>query len=219
MSIRALTIGLPGPVGATGVQGPAGAAGSQGPMGSAGATGPQGSIGLTGPQGSVGPTGSVGPQGPTGSTGAPGTAGSTGATGPSGPQGNTGLTGATGPAGSNGSAGATGATGATGLVPTFNASGALTGVKMWVGTATTGTNGAWSVNFTSAGFTAPPIVSPQPISTSNSSANALVCSMTAPTATGASGGTYIANPVTLLGLLPLQTAGAGLTVQVVAIGV
>lgn len=186
MSVRSLTIGLPGLTGAAGPQGP---------------------IGLTGTTG------------PTGSTGAPGTAGSTGATGLAGPQGNIGLTGATGPAGSNGSAGATGSTGATGLVPTFNASGALTGVKMWVGTATTGTNGAWSVNFTSAGFTAAPVVSPQPVSTSNSSANALVCSMTVPTSTGASGGTYIANPVTLLGLLPLQTAGAGLTIQVVAIGV
>jgi hypothetical protein len=45
-----------------------------------------------------------------------------------------------------------------------------------------------------------------------------VSSMTAPTNTGASGGTYIANAVTLLGLIPLQTAGAGLSIQVIAIG-
>ena len=177
MSIRSLTIGLPGPTGATGAQGPSGPSGAQGPMGSAGSTGPQGSIGLTGPQG------------------------------------------ATGPAGANGSAGATGATGAAGSVPTYNSAGLVAGVKIWYGTATTGTNGVWSVNYSSAGFTAPPIVSPQPVSTSNSSANAIVSSMTAPTTTGAAGGTYIANPVTLLGLLPLQTAGAGLTIQVIAIGV
>lgn len=165
MSVRSLTIGLPGLTGATG---------AQGPIGNTGATGAAGSTGTPGSTGATGPTGSVGSTGPTG---------------------------------------------ATGSVPTFNAAGATTGVKIWAGTATTGTNGVWSVNFASAGFTTPPIVSPQPISTSNSSANALVCSMTAPTTTGAAGGTYIANPVTLLGLLPLQTAGAGLTIQVVAIGV
>ena len=42
--------------------------------------------------------------------------------------------------------------------------------------------------------------------------------MTAPTSTSVSGGAYLANAISLLGALPLQTAGAGLTIQVIALG-
>jgi hypothetical protein len=166
-------------------------------VGATGPTGPQGPQGVTGSQGS---TGAQGIQGNTGSTGL------TGATGSQGPVGNTGLTGAAGTNGTNG------------IVPIYNSGGLVSGVKIWVGSATTASNGTWSVNYSSASFTTVFSVQPQPISTANTTAAAVNSSITTPTTTTVSGQCYIANPVTLLGLLPLQTAGAGIVVQVIVIG-
>jgi Collagen triple helix repeat (20 copies) len=177
-----------------------GLVGATGPAGSTGATGPSGP---TGPQGVAGPTGNTGPQGIQGPTGPQGPAGSAGATG---------STGATGAAGTNGT------NGTNGIVPVYNSGGLVSGVKMWVGTATTASNGTWSVNYSSASFTNIFSVQPQAVSTANTTAAAVSSSITSPSTTVVSGQCYIANPVTLLGLLPLQTAGAGIVVQVIVIG-
>jgi hypothetical protein len=153
-----------------------------------------GVMGPTGPQGPSGGTGPTGPQGPTGSTGP------------------TGNTGATGPSGTNGT------NGTNGIVPVYNSSGLITGPKMWVGSATTASNGSWSVNYSSAGFSNVFSVNPQPISTANTTSAAVGSSITSPSTTSVSGQCYLANPISLLGVLPLQTAGAGIVVQVVVIG-
>lgn len=81
---QTMTIGKPGPKGATG------------PAGTKGATGPAGG-GVTGPVGPTGPTGLIGlpgVTGPAGLPGIPGVTGPTGLTGLIGPTGPTGLTGA-----------------------------------------------------------------------------------------------------------------------------
>jgi hypothetical protein len=154
-----------------------------------------------------------GPQGPQGAQGLTGTAGPQGATGPQG------LTGAVGATGAQGPSGATGAAGANGIVPMYNSAGLIAGPKVWVGTATTNSSGQWSINYSSAGFAQILSVQPTPISTANTAAASVVASMLAPTTTSVSGGTFIANPVSLLGILPLQTAGAGIVIQVLVIGV
>lgn len=135
--------------------------------------------------------------------------------GQTGPQGPVGPTGATGPIGATGN---TGPQGPSGIVPVYNSSGIVSGVKMWVGTATTNSSGQWSINYSSAGFTNPPLINPQAISTSNTAANTVSTSMTSPTTTTVSGACYIPNAISLLGVLPLQSVGAGVTVQVVCIG-
>ena len=58
-----LSIGVPGPAGATG---PAGPQGVKGDTGLTGATGPTGAVGATGPTGATGATGPTGAQGPAG---------------------------------------------------------------------------------------------------------------------------------------------------------
>jgi hypothetical protein len=46
----------------------------------------------------------------------------------------------------------------------------------------------------------------------------LSASITAPSTTSVSGACFLPNAIALLGILPLQAAGAGITVQVVAMG-
>jgi hypothetical protein len=214
--------GPTGPTGDTGATGPQGVQGSVGPAGTKGDTGPTGATGSTGAQGPAGPTGTTGPQGPpgpTGSTGPQGPLGPPGPTGSTGPLGPPGPTGPTGPTGPQGSQGSQGSQGPSGIVPIYNSSGLLPGVKMWVGTTTTDVQGMWTVNYSSAGFTQPPIVQPQPISNTRNP-NAAVCTSMLATTTGAAAGAcFLPNAITLLGLLPLQAAGGGIAVQIVAIGV
>lgn len=124
--------------------------------------------------------------------------------------------GSRGKAGTNGT---NGTNGANGIVPTYNSAGLVTGVKMWIGTATTNASGQWSVNYSTAGFTQPPLVNPQPISASNAAAAVVGASITAPSTTAVSGACFLPNAISLLGVLPLQQAGAGIVVQVTAIGV
>jgi hypothetical protein len=129
-----------------------------------------------------------------------------------------GATGSTGATGPTGSTGPQGPTGATGSIPVYNSAGLITGAKIWIGTATTNSSGAWSVNYSSAGFTSAPSVQAQAISTSTSTANAVSTTQTAPTSTSVSGAAFVPNAISLLGLLPLQTVGAGTVIQVMAIG-
>ncbi len=153
-----------------------------------------------------------GPQGPQGPAGPAGLTGATGATGPQG------ATGVTGPQGATGATGSAGANGTNGVAPMYNSAGLITNPKVWVGTTTTDSSGQWSVSYASAGFAQVLSVQPTPISTANTAAASIVASMLTPTLTAVSGGTFIANPVSLLGILPLQTAGAGIVIQVLVIG-
>jgi hypothetical protein len=91
-------------------------------------------------------------------------------------------------------------------------------MKMWIGTATTNSSGQWSMSFTSAGFTSAPFVRAQAISPNLTTTGATDTTITAPTASGVSGAAFIPNAISLLGVLPLQPAGAGITIQVTAIG-
>lgn len=157
-----------------------------------------------------------GPKGDTGATGPAGASikGDTGATGAAGKdgvgiKGDTGSTGPAGPAGAS-IVGATGPAGAAGIVPFYGPSGLIVGIKCWQGSVPTQTGGAWSVNYASAGFTAVPNVESQAISPSGALAGLLFSTMTAPTATMASGVTALAG----IGGL----GGAGAVVMVRACG-
>lgn len=138
--------------------------------------------------------------------GKPGTAG---AQGPQGPQGVPGSAGANGTNGTNG---------ANGIVPVYNSTGLIASPKMWVGTATTNSSGQWTANWSSAGFASVLSVQPNAISSALTGAGAVSTTMTAPTLTGCSGACFIPNAISLLGLLPLQSAGAGLTIQLIVMG-
>jgi len=194
----------PGAAGSTGPQGPAG---PQGPIGLTGSPGPQGVQGL---QGLTGSPGAPGPQGPAGNTGPQG---ATGAAGPQGPIGLTGSPGAVGPQG------VPGIQGPPGIIPTYDSSGLIPNIKMWVGSTVTTMSSQWVINYSSAGFTQPPRLVVTPISSGNSAQTAVVASMVANSTTQAAGSCFIANPISLLGLLPLQQAGPGLTVNIIAIGI
>jgi hypothetical protein len=137
----------------------------------------------------------AGPQGP---------AGATGATGPQGP---TGATGATGSAGTNGTNGTAG-------VLFYGPSGAITGVKCYVQSITTAANGAWSVSFTTAGFTATPNTQVQVISPGTTAPTSYVGTITANSSTGASGTVYSGTVLSLLGatIIPI-TAAATINIQ------
>lgn len=149
-----------------------------------------------GEPGEQGPIGETGPQGIQGIQGEPGIQGSQG------PQGSTGATGATGPAGA--------------LV--YDASGAVANAKVWSGTVTTDANGAWSANYSAAGFTQAPNVQANAIGPNATAGGARNASLTAaPTATAAQGIVTAASGA-VLGLLPLQLVGAGVVVHVTAVG-
>ncbi len=145
---------------------------------------------------SIWKSGLIGPQGPTGPTGATGATGSTGATG------------ATGPTGSTGPSGAL-VTDSGGVVPN---------AKIWSGTATTDSNGAFSVNYSIAGFTQAPIVQATVIGPNATVSGARNASLSAPPTTTTAQGIVTAASGAVLGLLPIQLVGAGVVVHVTATG-
>lgn len=209
-----------GPKGDKGDAGPVGATGSQGAGGVAGPAGPAGATGAIGPAGPAGAVGAAGPKGDTGASGSQGTQGlkgDKGDTGATGPAGAAGSVGAAGPAGPQGVAGPTGSTGPAGIVPAYAASGALSGLKMWVDVVATDASGNWTANLTAAGFTATPNVQAQALSADQSAANSAQATVSSRSITAAAGAVVL--PITLLALgLTNKKAGAGVSVMVVAIG-
>lgn len=143
-------------------------------------------------QGPPGPQGDPGPQGPAGATGATGPQGATGATGPAGPA---------GPAGA--------------LV--YNSGGLVSNAKIWSGTVTTNASGVWTVDYSAAGFTAPPRVIPNATGPGNAAANVRNVSTTTKSATAATG-ICVLPAVSVLGLITVSLVGAGVSVDVVAVG-
>ena len=119
----------------------------------------------------------------------------------------------TGPAGPQGAAGAQGM---PGVVPFYGSSGLISGAKCVQGIATTIAGGVWSMSFNSptfpgfGGFTTPPNVQVQAVSTSNALAGLLFATSQAPTISGVTG------TVSLAGVGGL--GGAGSSVQVRACG-
>ncbi|MDM9643890.1 hypothetical protein [Rhizobium sp. S163] len=178
---------------ATGPAGPAGATGAKGDKGDKGDTG------ATGPKGS---TGDTGPQGPTGATGPKGD------TGPQGPAGQTGATGAQGVKGDTGATGAAGATGATG------AAGTPKRVERFSGT--TDSSGIAAIIFNPA-FTATPDIDVIQGWIGDQEVGGGVVAGSA-TKNGCNVLVKISRPTLLLSTGPFQTAGAGVSVTVRAIG-
>lgn len=112
-------------------------------------------------------------------------------------------------------------TGPPGIVPIYEVTGLSSNMKIWHGQTTTDASGKWTISFTGTdfpGFASPPKCYVEAISSSNSAANAIVTTQTAPTTSGVSGGAFQAATISLLGLLSLANAGAGVVIKVVAIG-
>lgn len=95
-------------------------------------------------------------------------------------------------------------------------------LRVWTGTATSNGDGNWSVNYTAAGFTAPPVVTATAVSpTTDTVQDRAWATLTGVTATGASGYTIRGNLIVSLligGGVTTRTAG-GTAVHVQAIGV
>jgi hypothetical protein len=118
-----------------------------------------------------------------------------------------------------GSTGATGSPGASGIVPIYNSAGLLPGVKVWIGNGTTNSSGQIAVNYSSAGFTNVLGVIPHAIAANATLANAPYgYPLAGYTSTAATLQLVLPNAISLLGILPLQTAGAGINCIVFVFG-
>lgn len=99
----------------------------------------------------------------------------------------------------------------------WNTSGQMLGPIIWVGTTTT-SGGAWSMDYTAAGFiSAPYVMVTAQLSSANVYDRAFASIGSAPTATGCSG--YAVRGANLLVLGPtVRTVPDGTVVHVIAIG-
>jgi hypothetical protein len=119
--------------------------------------------------------------------------------------------------GLRGATGAIGATGSAGAL-VYDASGLVANAKIWSGTVTTDVNGAWTADYSAAGFTQAPIVQANAIGPNATAGGARNASLTAATTTTAAQGIVTAASGAVLGLLPLQLVGAGVVVHITAVG-
>jgi len=99
----------------------------------------------------------------------------------------------------------------------MNSSGWIDAPKVWIGSTTT-TSGAWSIDYTSAGFDNVPKILPIPeLSAANVYDRAFCSLSTAPTSTAAAG--YAMRGANLLVLGPtIRTIPDGTTIHIIAIG-
>lgn len=116
-----------------------------------------------------------------------------------------GQTGATGPAGPAGA-----------LV--YDSSGLVSAAKIWSGSATTGSNGQFTVNYSSAGFSSAPFLQATAIGPGSAVGDSRNASWTAAPSTTSATGIVTAPQSALLGLIPLALVGAGVVVHVTAVG-
>lgn len=102
--------------------------------------------------------------------------------------------------------------------PVYDSAGLVANAKIWSGTATTGSNGQFTANYSAAGFTEAPRVQATCIGPGATAGDARNASWTsAPTSTSATG--IVTSPSTaVLGLIPLQLVGAGVVVHITAVG-
>jgi len=115
--------------------------------------------------------------------------------------------------GDTGPAGPTGAPGA--LV--YDSSGAVSAAKIWSGTVTTNSSGVWSVDYTAAGFVAPPVIQANCTATGTTAADMRNAKTTTKSTTAASG-IVVAPALSVLGIISVSLVGAGVSVDVTAIG-
>lgn len=112
--------------------------------------------------------------------------------------------------------GATGPTGAAGAL-VYDSGGLVANAKIWSGTVTTNASGAWSVDYTAAGFTETPRIQATCFTAGTTAASVANAKTAAKSLTAASG--VVAVPaLAVLGILSVTLAGAGISVDVVAIG-
>lgn len=98
----------------------------------------------------------------------------------------------------------------------YGSAGAIASPKIWYGTVTSDANGDFTVNYASAGFTAPPIVHVSAVLTA-ALADRAWATLSATTATSATG--YTLRGITLLLLATTVRTAPNTVVQVIAIGV
>lgn len=99
----------------------------------------------------------------------------------------------------------------------YDAAGVMPAPKIWIGTATTNAYGQWTVDYSAAGFTGTPVVNATCIGPGTAAADIRNADVVTRTATGATGKAVVP-AVSVLGLITVGLAGAGLTVMVQAIG-
>lgn len=100
----------------------------------------------------------------------------------------------------------------------YGPSGVLTGGKCWYGTVTSNTSGQATVNWSSAGFAAPPVAFVQPYASGTTAANAVYANPSSVTATSANITVTTPATVSVLGALSVNLASAAYTLAVQACG-
>lgn len=93
----------------------------------------------------------------------------------------------------------------------------MTDAKVWFGTAMTNASGQWAVDYSAAGFLAPPAVQATCVGLGLTAADVRNADITSRTASAVSG-KVVAPVVSVLGLITVSLVGAGVVVNVVAIG-
>ncbi len=170
--------------------------------------------GAQGPKGDKGDKGDTGATGPTGSQGSQGAKGNTGDTGPQGPSGATGPKGDTGSQGPSGQAGAAGAQGVKGDTGATGAPGTPKRVERFSGV--TNASGIAAITFSPAFEAVPDIDVIQGWIGDQEVGGGVVAGSA--TKTGCNVLVKVSRGTLLLTSGPFQTAGAGVSVTVRAIG-
>lgn len=134
-----------------------------------------------------------------------------------GPQGIQGVQGDQGIQGVQGIQGIQGVQGNPGPGTVYNASGAVPLPKIWSGTVVTNASGVWTVDYTNAGFTATPRLTSSATNAGATAGTLVNTKTTSKSATGASG-IAAAPALAVLGILSVSLVGAGVSIDVIAIG-
>lgn len=113
--------------------------------------------------------------------------------------------------------GTKGDTGAAGAL-VYDRNGTVATAKIWRGSATTGSNGQFTVDYSAAGFAVAPMVQATVIGPGSAVGDARNASWVAAPGLTSATGIVTAPQSAVLGLIPLQLVGAGVVVQVIAVG-
>src|ERR1700744_446469 len=99
----------------------------------------------------------------------------------------------------------------------IDANGNAAGAKAWHGVVTTASDGSWVADYSAAGFTEAPGVQAIAVGAAGAS-GARNATLSADPTTTQAGGTVSQPALAVLGLLSLSLVGAGVKVQVLAVG-
>lgn len=100
----------------------------------------------------------------------------------------------------------------------YDSGGLVVSAKIWSGRAVTDANGAWTVDYTVAGFTQAPNVQATVVGHNATVSGARNANLSAPSTTTSATGIVTAASGAVLGLIPLQLVGAGVVVHVTVTG-